>query len=385
MTILVGSVISRYPCVPGSALNRLNFIAGLQRLGREVYFVEEIGADACVDARGEPCPYGASANRDLFLELMAQFGLSERSCQVFASGEQTAGLTLKELLNRTKDALLINMSGHVTLESVLSNAARRVYVDQDPVYTQLWRSKYEVNLNFDAHEVFFSVGLNIGTEHSPIPDAGVTWQPLLPVIVPELWSDADTDKTPSETGRFTTIASWSGYGDLEYNGEWYGAKHEMFTAFAELPKLSGQPFEVALKSYRDEDEGIRVLRRGGWCISSAKGLTSLDRYRHFITHSKAEIGIAKTAYVKGNSGWFSDRAAHYLASGRPILAQSTGFERVLPTGEGVVTFETLEDAAVGADLISAEYSEHAKAARAFAGEYLDYRKVLPEMLERCLD
>ena len=383
MTILVGSVISRYPCVPGSVLNRLNFIAGLQRLGHEVYFVEEIGADACVNARGGPCPYEESANRDLFLELMAQFGLGERACQVFAGGEQTAGLTLKELLNNTKDALLINMSGHVTLESILTNAARRVYVDQDPVYTQLWRSEYDVDLNFDAHDVFFSVGLNIGTKHSPIPDAGVTWQPLLPVIVPELWSDAD--KASSETGRFTTIASWGGYGDLEYNGEWYGAKHEMFTAYAELPKLSGHPFEVALKSYRDEDEGIQALRRSGWCISSAKDLTSLDRYKRFISNSRAEIGIAKTAYVKGNSGWFSDRAAHYLASGRPVLAQSTGFERVLPTGEGVVAFETSADAAVGADLISTEYDKHAKAARAFAGEYLDYRKVLPEMLAHCLD
>ncbi len=381
MTILVGSVISRYPCVPGSVLNRFNFIAGLQRLGHEVYFVEEIGADACVNVRGEPCAYEKSANRDLFLELMTQFGLSERACQVFEGGEQTAGLTLKELLNDTKDALLINMSGHVTLNAILSNAARRVYVDQDPVYTQLWRSEYDANLNFDAHEVFFSVGLNIGTKHSPIPDAGVSWQPLLPVIVPELW----TAEPLSETGRFTTIASWSGYGDLEYKGEWYGAKHEMFTAFAELPKLSGQPFEVALKSYRDEDAGIQALRRGGWCISSAQTLTSLERYKDFIGTSKAEIGIAKTAYVKGNSGWFSDRAAHYLASGRPVLAHSTGFERILPTGEGVVTFETLEDAAASANLISAEYDKHAKAARAFTSEYLDYRKVLPEMLERCLD
>ena len=382
MNILVGSVISRYPCVPGSVLNRLNFIVGLQRLGHEVYFAEEIGADACVNAKGEPCAYEKSANRDLFLELMTQFGLGGHACQVFAGGEQTAGLSLAQLLSDTKDALLINMSGHVTLEPILENASRRVYVDQDPVYTQLWRSEYGVDLNFGAHEVFFSVGLNIGTEHSPIPGAGVAWQPLLPVIVPELWSDAD--KTSGETGRFTTVASWSGYGDLEYGGAWYGAKHQTFTAFADLPKLSGQPFEVALKSYRDEDEGIQALRRGGWCISSAGELASLERYKNFIAASKAEIGIAKTAYVKGNSGWFSDRAAHYLASGRPVLAQSTGFERVLPTGEGVVTFETTRDAAAGANLISAEYDKHAGAARAFARDYLDYRKVLPEMLERCL-
>ena len=381
MKILVGSVISRYPCVPGSVLNRLNFIVGLRRLGHEVYFVEEIGADACVNTKDESCAYEESANRYLFLELMKQFGLLEKSCQIFNGGEKTAGLTLKHFLARTKDALLINMSGHVTLEAIFANAPRRVYVDQDPVYTQLWRSEYDVDLNFDAHDVFFSVGLNIGTEHSPIPDAGVRWQPLLPVIVPELW----TQEPPNENGRFTTIASWSGYGDLEFGGEWYGAKHETFTAFADLPELSEQPFEVALKSYRDEDEGIQALRRGGWCISSARDLTSLERYKKFIAHSKAEIGVAKTAYVKGKSGWFSDRAAHYLASGRPVLAQSTGFERVLPTGEGVVTFEGLEDAATGAAHISENYTEHAEAAKTFANDWLDYRKVLPEMLGRCSD
>ena len=152
MNILVGSVISRYPCVPGSVLNRLNFIAGLQRLGHEVYFVEEIGADACVDAKGEPCRYEKSANRTLFLDLMTQFGLSERACQVFGGGEQTAGLTLKELLNDTKDALLINMSGHVTLEAILENTlAPRLYRSRPRLHTvvalrirrglKLWRAR----------------------------------------------------------------------------------------------------------------------------------------------------------------------------------------------------------------------------------------------------
>ena len=150
------------------------------------------------------------------------------------------------------------------------------------------------------------------------------------------------------------------------------------------PSSADTPLKSRSKATATRTRGIQVLRRGGWCISSAGELASLERYKGFIATSKAEIGIAKTAYVKGNSGWFSDRAAHYLASGRPVLAQSTGFERVLPTGEGVLTFRTPQDAAAGANLISAEYDKHARAARAFAHDYLDYRKVLPEMLEHCL-
>ena len=383
MKIVVGSVLSRYPLVAGSVVNRLNFVVGLRRLGHEVFLVEEVDGRNCVDADGGPSDHERSANRALFLELTDAFGLSGRACQIADGGRASAGTPVGDFLAATKGALLINMSGHVTSDAVLGNAGRRVYVDQDPVYTQLWHTEYGEDLGFRAHDAFFSVGLNIGTSHSPIPDAGRTWHPLLPVIVPELWSA--TRPPTTVPARFTTVASWSGYGDLEYRGQWFGTKHGMFAAFADLPRLTGQSFEVALKSHRDDDPGIERLRGGGWTISSARELSSIERYRDFIRGSTAEIGVAKGAYVRGSSGWFSDRAAHYLASGRPVLAQATGFERMLPTGEGVVTFETPDDAVAGAERIRADPVAHSDAALAFVREHLDYRRVLPEVLERCMD
>ena len=383
MKIVVGSVVSRYPLVAGSVVNRVNFLVGLRRLGHEVFLVEEIDAGNCVGVDGAPIDYERSAERALFLELVDAFGLSGRACQIANGGRASAGATVGDFLTETKGALLINMSGHVTSDAVLANAGRRVYVDQDPVYTQLWRAEYGEDLNFDAHDVFLTVGLNIGTPRSPIPDAGRTWHPLLPVIVPELWT---ASRPPTNVpARFTTVASWSGYGDLEYRGQRFGTKHETFTAFADLPTLTGQSFEVALKSHREDDPGIARLRGGGWTISPGRELSTIERYRDFIRGSTAEIGVAKGAYVRGASGWFSDRAAHYLASGRPVLAQATGFERVLPTGEGVVSFETLDDAVAGAERIRADPVAHSDAALAFVREHLDYRAVLPEILERCMD
>ena len=129
--------------------------------------------------------------------------------------------------------------------------------------------------------------------------------------------------------------------------------------------------------------GITLLREKGWFVSNASQIGNLSGYQGYISRSRAEIGIAKNAYVKGRSGWFSDRAAHYLASGRPVLAQATGFEEHLPTGRGLLSFETLDDAAAGVEEIDRDYKSHCRAAREFAEEYLDYRKLLPKMLETC--
>jgi hypothetical protein len=137
------------------------------------------------------------------------------------------------------------------------------------------------------------------------------------------------------------------------------------------------------RNHRDEAD-IRLLKDNGWVLTEASLIADLSSYQRYIARSRAEIGIAKNAYVKGCSGWFSDRAAHYLASGKPVLAQSTGFERCVPTGRGLLTFRNMEEAVAGVEEINRDYEAHCRAAREFAEEYLDYRKVLPEMLELCM-
>jgi hypothetical protein len=353
---------------------------GFLRLGHDLTFVEEVDSSWCVDRAGRPASYGSSLNRRLFLSMIERFGLQGRACQLLRGSDATSGLDIEALKAAVADAdVLINMSGHIQSESLLERAARRVYFDQDPVYTQLWAAEYGKDLGFAAHDVFCTVGLNIGTSRSPIPDCGIAWNHALPALVLDEWPFV-----PGPSGGcFTTIASWSGYGDLFYQGNWYRSKYEEFRRFAELPRHVAQPLEVLLKSFSTEDEGVGRLVEGGWRVDESARAGDLDGYRAYIRGSRAEIGVAKNAYVRGRSGWFSDRSAHYLASGRPVLAESTGFERCLPTGEGLLTFGDLEEAAAGIQAINSGYERHCRAARGIAEEFLDYRKVLPAFLDDC--
>jgi hypothetical protein len=380
MKIVLGGVLSRYPLVPGSVWHRLHYLLGLLKLGHDVYFVEELEPSWCVDAAGRRCPYEHSVNRVLFRDTLERFGLMDRACQVCNHGESTVGMSLAALVAVVREAdLLLNMSGHVKSAFILESVRLRAYEDHDPVFTQLWCAEYGKDLNFSAHDVFFTRGTNIGTSFCPIPDCGVRWHPILPPVVPDCWPA----RPPPVGGPFTTIASWGGYSDLQFEGEWYRSKYAEFPRFTALPRAVGVPLEVVLKGHGPNDERVGQLRANGWQVAAAADVADLSAYQNFIARSRAEIGIAKNAYVKAHSGWFSERAAHYLASGRPVLHQSTGFERHLPTGEGLFAFNTVEDAVAGIEAIDRDYDRHCRAARELAAAYLDYRRVLPAILEAC--
>lgn len=380
MRIILGSVISIPPYTGGLSWIQMQHADGLRRLGHDVYFVEEVEPDWCVDAQGRRCRFQDSLNRRLFQEIMEYFGFMDRACQVYNGGEATSGLSLDILADvAERTDLLLNISGHVKLDIVLEKVRRRAYLDQDPVYTQLWRAEYGEDLNFDAHDAFLTVGLNIGTEHTSIPAGGVEWRHWMPPVVLDLWRVTE----PPADGRFTTIASWTGFRDLSFRGEWYGSKQEEFKRFAELPARADQEFEAALRRHGPDDDGIRLLRAGGWVLTEGSRISDPATYQSYIAGSRAEIGIAKNAYVKGRSGWFSDRTSHYLASGRPALVQATGFERYLPTGSGLLTFDSMEEAVEGVERINSDYAAHCRAARELAESFLDHRVVLPKLLDDC--
>src|SRR5688500_6747553 len=146
------------------------------------------------------------------MDIMSRFGLTEHCCQLYDAGGATTGLSLSALRDFAASAdLLIDISGHLTTDFILDAVGRRAYLDQDPVFTQLWRAEYGNDLNLGRYNVFFTVGLNIGTPYSPIPDCGIDWQPTLPPIVPELWPDAGE---PAPSAALTTVASLYGYSDL---------------------------------------------------------------------------------------------------------------------------------------------------------------------------
>jgi hypothetical protein len=377
LKIIIGSVFVTSPFSPGIAWDWLHLVLGLQALGHEVVFVEEVPSHLCRGFDGRPCPPERSANRHHFRAAMERFDLLDRACQLHERTAFTEGLSRASLEAAIGGAdLLINVSGHVKSDFILEAAARRVYFDQDPVFTQLWLAEYDVDLNIRPEDTLLTVGLNIGTPHSQIPDCGLKWHHCLPAVALEHWPLA----AESNGRSFTTVASFGSYKKLQFRGDWYRSKRETFRGMAALATRTEQQLEVALKA-PPADPDAALLREQGWKLVDSARLDSLASYQDYIAGSRAEIGIAKDAYVRGNSGWFSDRAAHYLASGKPVLAQSTGLERCLPTGRGLLTFSDVDEAAEGIAEINGDYAGHCRAARDLAEEFLDARKVMAAVVE----
>jgi hypothetical protein len=378
MKIVVGAALSTPPFSPGTAWDRLHYVLGLHRLGHEVYLVEEVDEDWCVDARGDRCRYEDSVNRQVFRSIVERCGALRHACQLYDGGRAWTGIDPVRLRDALSGAdLLFNISGHVKADFVLDSVRRRAYVDQDPVYTQLWHTAYGADLNLGRHDVFLTVGANVGTAHSPVPTGDLVWHHCRPVVIPELWPFRPG---PSST-PFTTVASWGRFADLLHGDTSYGSKRHQFRRLADLPRVAGQAMEVALRDVSDDDEDVARLRAGGWAVTDSRRLTTLSAYQTFIAGSRAEIGVAKGAYVDGAAGWLGDRSCHYLASGRPVLASSTGLERLVPTGRGLLTFRCLDEAADAVEAINREYDLHRGAARRLAEDVFSYRKVLPAMIE----
>ena len=378
MNIIVGGGFTYVPFSPGATWTRLEQALGLIKLGHNVLIIEEVGQGWCHDRRGIKTSYEGSWSRELFSKIMTRFGVIHQASQIYNEGKATTGVPLQNVVAFARDAeVLINNSGHIKLESIAIPVKRRVYVDLDPVYTQLWYSEYGKHHSLENHDVYFTVGANIGTKRSQIPDCGKSWHYLPRILDIEHWPYT----YDSNSKNFTTIANWAGYGELRYAGKTFKPKYSEFLRFAELPGRVRQSLEVSLKNYDPDDPRIKKLVENGWLIQNAtERLDTLEKYRQYIATSRAEIGIAQNAYIEGHSGWFSDRSAHYLASGKPVLAQGTGFEDHLPTGEGLIAFNNLEEASRGVEEINSNYERHCRSARALAEENFDYRKVLPEML-----
>jgi len=275
--------------------------------------------------------------------------------------------------------LLFNISGHLT-GWLRDLPGRSAYIDLDPGYTQFWNTAGVVHgSRLDGHDVYFTVGQNVGQSECAIPTCGLEWRPALPPSTVE-----EPPEALGDPGRFTTVGSWRGsFGRIEAGGTTYGLKAHEFRRFAGLPRdVPGVIFEVALDIDPADHKDRRALEENGWRLIDPLAVAGEPAaYRHYIRNSWAEFSAAQGIYVETKSGWFSDRSVRYLASGKPVLVQDTGFGRTLPVGEGLLAFRTLDEAAAGVREIERDYDGHAKAARALAEEYFDSDRILGRMLE----
>jgi hypothetical protein len=379
-TIVVAGALAQRPRIGGHTWVFLQYLLGFKRLGWDVLFLDQLEPEMCVDAAGQPCPLDQSINLHYSLEVMSRFGLDSAFALIYNHGERFVGLSRQQVLERTrKSALLMNVMGYLTDEELLGSVPRRVFLDIDPGFGQMWQDLGLADV-FRGYDDYVTIGENIGQADCVVPTCGLEWITTPQPVVLDYWRA----QAATSGDRFTSIASWRGaYGPLEYQSKTYGLRVHEFRKFAPLPRLCGRPFQLALDIHPDEVKDLALLAENGWSLVDPEVVAGDPwAYQEYVQGSKAEFMVAKNMYVQANSGWFSDRSMCYLASGRPVLAQDTGLESLYPTGEGLLTFSTMEEALFGVEQISNDYARQARAARAIAEEYFESDKVLSRLLSK---
>jgi hypothetical protein len=364
--LVVGGMAASVPGHGGATWAALQYVVGLRALGHDVLLLDEV--------RG---PGDPAARAACLASVVDTFGLDGRAA-LLTGGGGALGMAYEDVLAFAASAdLLVNLAGTVHDPRVLEAVPRRLLVDLDPAFTQLWREQ-GVDVGVEAHDRFASVGTRLHAADCAVPDGGVRWEPTLPPVVLEHWPVAEQEPTEG----VTAIANWRSYGTIEHDGVRYGQKAHSVRALIDLPRLTTEPPRFALLIDPAETQDIAALHRHGWVLIDAAHETETPAsYARFVRASAAELGIAKEGYVVSRCGWFSDRSACYLASGRPVVAQRTGWQHVLPEGEGLLGFDTAAEAADALAAVAAEPARHAAAARALAEQWLDARHVLPALLE----
>jgi hypothetical protein len=377
LTILVSGMIAGVPRQGGATWAVLQYLLGFRRLGHDVYFVEPVDAAAL---RPEGAPLARSANAAYFRRVTNDFGLAEASALLLAGTRETAGLPYEQLREAAGRAdVLVNIAGMLADPSLAGGARVRVYLDLDPAFTQLWHAAENIDMRFDGHTHFVTVGQHVGRPGCVVPDAGRAWLTTLQPVVLEHWPPGEEIAHDA----LTTVANWRGYGSVEYLGRFYGQKAHSLRRLVELPTLTDEKFVLALAIHPDERGDLAALARNKWNLLDPSRVTSTPAdYRQFVRGSKAEFGLAKSGYVDSRCGWFSDRSVCYLAAGRPVVAQETGFSDYLPTGEGLFAFESAAGAVERIRELNADYARHARASRRLAAEFFDSDKVLRRLLRR---
>ena len=380
LRVIVLGYLVRGP-LGGLAWHHLQYVLGLARLGHDVYFAEDSDDyPSCYDPERGVVDADPGYGLRFAAEVFGRVGLGDRWTFHDAHTARWLGPCAGRIHGVFASAdLLLNLSGVNPLRPRAMEVPARALVDTDPVFTQVRHlTDPAARTQAEAHTAFFSFGENVAGGGSGIPADGFPWRPTRQPVVLDAWP-----VTPGPpAGKFTTVMQWDSYPARVYQGQRYGMKGDSFGPYLDLPARAGAVFELTLGSASAPRE---LLRAKGWGLRDPLAVTrDLWTYQRYLAGSKAEFSVAKHGYVASRSGWFSERSACYLASGRPVLVQDTGFTAWLPSGAGVLAFRTPEEAAAGVEEVGSRYEFHCRAARAVAEEYFDARKVLASLLERAL-
>ena len=383
--VLLG-MMTKMP-VAGVVWQTVHYLAGLRRLGYEVYYVEaHARTPSMFMDREQDDGSGRAAS---FIDgVMRRFGFDGRwAYHALHDDGRCYGMGESELSALYGSAaLLINLHGGTMPLPEHYETGRLVYLETDPVQLQieLYENNAETIAFLEPHCAFFTFGENYGNPDCGLPVSDrFDFKPTRQPVVMDYWDHAPPAALPAgPAGAFTTIGNWQQpWREVVFRGQSYSwSKHHEYMKVLDLPRrVPGQPFELALSSYAPED--ARMLAGYGWRVSHALDFSmDLDAYRRYVGDSRGEFTVAKDQNVRLRSGWFSDRSATYLAAGRPVVTQDTAFGNVLPTGEGLFAFQSVEEAAAAVEAINGDYNRHRRAASAVAREYFAHDVVLGKLL-----
>ena len=382
MKAVVTGMIASYP-VGGVLWDYGQYALGLERLGFEVFYLEDTGWQTYDPRQGEyggDCSYAVEFLRASLTALSPTLGQRWR----FRNMDGRAfGLAEDDFADVLRGAdLFLNVSGGTLLRDAYLPCRRKVLIDSDPGWNHFRNyPRWDANPNWQgshgyrAHDFFFTYAERMGRPGCRLPNLGLAWQPTRPPVVMDCWRA----EPPNET--WTTVMTWKNFQEtITHDGVVYGTKEMEFDRIQALPGRVKARLEVATggaQAPRAEWEAL------GWSVTNAAGVSATaEDYRRYIQRSRGEFSVAKNVYVATGSGWFSCRSVCYLAAGLPVVVQDTGFAGHIPTGEGLFAFSTLEEAARGIEAAEGDYTRHQRAARELARTHFDSRVVLGDLLKR---
>jgi hypothetical protein len=377
--VIIGVGIASYPLhAAGNIWVYLQWVLGFRQAGWDVWMVEDVLPAKCIDANGQKCEPALSANLAHWNSVVNEFGLKDRAT-LFFDGQTPTSSELPGLLRFARDAeFLFNICGHFQQRDVCGAVPERIYADLDPTFTQIWAEVYHSDMHFDGHDQFVSIGRNLGKKECLAPLAGRTWLPIGVPVVLDHFTNPHLE-TPGDV--WTTFTHWYGYPQVEYDGRWYGNKSEEFAKLVDLPKKTTEKIEIATDLH-PEDPVMHQFLASGWRLIDARPLnTPWQLYRDYLAQSRGEFCVAKNGYVQSRCGWFSDRSVAYLALGRPVILQETGWSDFYPNGEGLLAFHDEESARAALETVAKDPVKHARAARQIAEKYCSAPVVVNQFLE----
>lgn len=381
MRIVVLGYIVRGP-VGGLAWHHLQYVLGLVALGHDVRFVEDSDDyPACYDPVRHVVDTDPSYGLRFATDAFAGLGIGHLWSYYDAHTAQWLGPDSAHAKEFCRSAdMVLNLSGMNPLREWTHDVPIRALVDTDPLFTQVKHLTDPIaHARATQHTVFFSYAENIEAGTAKIPDDGFAWQATRQPVVLDRWAVSP----PPAGARYTTVMQWQAYSPVEFGGIRYGTKSMSFEPYMDLPRRTPAQLEMAVGG---ADAPRERLRDNGWSVQDPLSVAAGPwDYSQYISRSRGEFTVANQAYVVSNSGWFSDRSAAYLASGRPVVTQDTGFSGWLPVGAGLFAFETADAALEAVASIERDYIHHSESARRLAEEHFDSSEVLSLLTERAIE